>query len=459
MYPSGERVLVTMAYEIVIPRLGLTMENGRVVRWYRQERENVAAGEPLFAVETDKAIQDVEAPVSGTVLHVAGLPAEPLPIGTVIGYIVAAGEGVPLIRTTLAEPAAAAGRESVPASSTVAGTGRSVAGKKLSSPAARCRAEELGIDWRQIERPGGGPILLTHVEQAARSSAPPGALRVSPLARRMAAESGLDLAEVAAGTPSARIRSEDIQAAVAARGVASAQSSSSAIVGKAMPITQMRRIIAQRMTEAAHGTAPVSLTTEADATELVSVREQLKAALLPQGRVVPTFTDLLIKLTAWALQEHPMLNAQWRGDEIVIPQHVHIAVAVDTEAGLLVPVVRHVLSKTIEQIAAEAHSLAERARTRQLGPDELQGGTFTITNLGMFGIDAFTPIINLPQCAVLGVGRISEKPVVWEDEIAVRRMMVLSLTFDHRLVDGGPAARFLNTVREYVENPFLWLLR
>jgi pyruvate dehydrogenase E2 component (dihydrolipoamide acetyltransferase) len=224
-----------------------------------------------------------------------------------------------------------------------------------------------------------------------------------------------------------------------------------------MPITQIRRVIAQRMVECAHTTAPVTLTTEADATELVTLREQLKATLAPRDKVVPSYNDLIIKLTGVALQEYPILNSYWHEAELFIPADIHVATAVDTEAGLPVPVIRDVPAKSIQQIAVESRSLAEQARARQLGADELQGGTLTITNLGVYGIDAFTPIINLPQCAILGVGRIISKPAVWNNQIVPRNVMALSLTFDHRVVDGGPAARFLNTIREYVEQPYLWL--
>ena len=168
---------------------------------------------------------------------------------------------------------------------------------------------------------------------------------------------------------------------------------------------------------------------------------------------------MIVKLTALALREHPYVNASLAGEQIVEQPDVHIAVAVDTENGLLVPVVRDVLRKTLQEIAVESKTLADKARERKLGPDQLQGGTFTITNLGNYGIDAFTPIINLPQAAILGVGRIIAKPWEHKGQIALRKMVTLSLTFDHRIVDGGPAARFLNRVRQYVEDPYLWLTR
>jgi pyruvate dehydrogenase E2 component (dihydrolipoamide acetyltransferase) len=281
----------------------------------------------------------------------------------------------------------------------------------------------------------------------------------------LAEEEGIDRAALAAKKPGVRLQREDVEAALSAR-QASAPTLAAPTESKTMAVTQIRRLTAQRMAESAHTTAPVTLTTEADATELVTLRERLKTALASQNQLVPTYTDLVVKLTGVALQEHPVLNAYWKAggadqeeNGIIVLSDIHIAVAVDTEAGLLVPVIRDVPGKTIQEITEEARALAEAARARQLKPDDLQGGTFTITNLGTYGIDAFTPIINLPQCAILGVGRIISKPAVWNDEVVPRKMMTLSLTFDHRIVDGGPAARFLNRVREFVEQPYLWLTR
>jgi pyruvate dehydrogenase E2 component (dihydrolipoamide acetyltransferase) len=453
-----------MAYEIVVPRLGLTMEEGRVVEWFKEPGESVEAGEPLFAVETDKVVLEVEAPVSGIVHPLPDLPPEPMPIGTLIGYILAPGEEPPSVLGSEPPPVTAApvleAASSPPAATEPA---LETQGRKLSSPAARRRAQELGIDWRAIQRPGGGPILVAHVEAAAatRTQAPP--VKASPVAKRLAESEGIDLAKLAAERPGQEIRLADVEAAIAARGRVEVPSRAPATAipeaGEVVPVSLIRRLIAQRMLEGSQSTAPVTLTTEADATDLVAVREQFKAALGPRNIVIPTYTDLLIKLTSIALSEHPMLNATWQEDHIIIPDGIHIAMAVDVQEGLIVPVIRDVPAKSIQQIAEESRTLAQEARDRRLGVDDLQGGTFTITNLGTYGIDAFTPIINLPQCAILGVGRIVEKPAVFGGEIVPRRMMALSLTFDHRVVDGGPAARFLNTIREYVEQPYLWLSR
>jgi pyruvate dehydrogenase E2 component (dihydrolipoamide acetyltransferase) len=228
------------------------------------------------------------------------------------------------------------------------------------------------------------------------------------------------------------------------------------------PISAVRRITALRMAEAAHTVAPVTLTTEIDATELVATRARLKADLAAGGETVPTLTDMLAKLTALSLEKHPQLNSALDGETIVQHASIHIGIAVDAERGLFAPVIRNADSKSLFAIAEESAGLIASARAGSLAPDLMSGSTFTITNLGMFGIDAFTPILNLPEAAILGVGRIVAKPVVIDEEteeIAVRKMLTLSLTFDHRIVDGAPAARFLQTLSRMIEHPTSWLMR
>ena len=335
------------------------------------------------------------------------------------------------------------------------------------SPRARRVAKELGVDWAQLTGSGRtGRIVERDIRAAAETAASAAAqvpsapaIRATPVAARMAQEAGIDLETLAAQKPGQRIGREDVEAAIAAQQPAVATPVQPP-VGDAerIPVTRVRQLIAGRMAESAHTTAPVTLTTEADATALVALRTQLKATLGARGLPVPTYNDLLIKLTGVALAEHKLLRAVWQGEELVLAQGIHIGLAVDTDAGLLVPVVRDVQDKSIRQIATATQALIDQAQRRQLSPDALQGGSFTITNLGMYNIDAFTPIINLPQCAILGVGRIVEKPAVYQGQIVPRHQVALSLTFDHRVVDGAPAARFLDTVRSYVAEPLLWLV-
>jgi pyruvate dehydrogenase E2 component (dihydrolipoamide acetyltransferase) len=242
-----------------------------------------------------------------------------------------------------------------------------------------------------------------------------------------------------------RIRERDVRA------------QSSGAGGRLIPHTPTRRTIAARMVAGVTLAAPVTLTTKADATNLVNIREQFRAASADDA-LVPSYTDLLVKLTAAALRQHPLLQAQWRDDGLFVPERIDIAIAVDTDAGLLVPVVRGADRLTLREVTACCRELVSAARAGKLTAEQMRDATFTISNLGSLGIDAFTPIIHLPQCAVLGVGRIVREPAVVGDAIVPRDRMTLSLTFDHRVVDGAPAARFLDTLRRAIEAPVPLLL-
>jgi pyruvate dehydrogenase E2 component (dihydrolipoamide acetyltransferase) len=458
-----------MPYEVHMPRLGWNMEKGTLVEWRKKDGEHVEAGEILFVVGGDKADQEVEALESG-ILRIP--PDSPPPgteaeVGTLLGYILQPGEPLPFAAPTAATPTATtpvAGATPVEAPRSVApGAGpapRPTARRPAISPRALRVARELGVEWASLRGSGrSGRIVERDVRQAA--AAPPSPpVRISPLARRAAAELGVDVAHLAAQVPGGRIARADVEAAAKAAEAAPAPALPEAAV-TAAPMSPTRKIIAERMAASAHTTAAVTLTTEADATELVRLRRQLKADAEMTGQPVPGYNDLLAKIVAQALMEHPALNARLEGDRIIVSHAVHIGLAVDTERGLLVPVLRDVQAKTVRQIARESAPLVERVRAGQASADDLRGSTFTITNLGMYEIDAFTPIVNPPECAILGVGRIVPKQVVMDAEaekVAVRQMVCLSLTFDHRLVDGAPAARFLQRVKQYVERPYLWLV-
>jgi pyruvate dehydrogenase E2 component (dihydrolipoamide acetyltransferase) len=447
-----------MPNNIVMPRLGWTMESGTLVEWFKNDGDEVQAGELLFAVETDKAIQEIEALDSG-ILHI---PAEsPMgqdaPVGALLGYILAPGEALPAgggesvateMEPVVAEPLAVAASAAVSAPRS----------EPAISPRARRAARELGVDWVVIAGSGSsGRIVERDVRAHAASMAAPvtnGKGRATPSVRRLAEERGVDLTAVAGSAPGGRITRTDVESVVVSAPRTAAQPGD-----HVAPMSTVRRLTAQRMMDAARTVAPVTLTTEVDATELVAVRTRLKTE---NPELVPSITDLLVKLTAQALATHPDLNTSIDGDSIVQHAAINIGVAVDGERGLSAPVVRDAGSKSLFAIAQESADMIGAARKGSLSPDAMSGGTFTISNLGMFGIDAFTPILNLPECAILGVGRIVAKPVVINedtDEIAVRRMLSLSLTFDHRLVDGAPAARFLQTLCRMIEHPLTWLLR
>ena len=457
-----------MAYEVTMPRLGWTMEEGVFGEWLKQDGDEVKAGDLLFTVEGDKATQEVEVFEGGILRLPANAPAsgDVIPVGALLAYIVQAGESLPEESGHAARQVAQTEQEgaarrtaSVPAAAQNASSSRHLAadggGTPTISPRARRVAGELGVDWAQLRGSGRtGRIVERDVRAAAEIGALEMVVDATPVARRFAAEAGIDLADLTASRPGGRIQREDVEAAIAVR-------RQPVLVDEAatqiVPHSRIRQITAQRMSESARLTAPVTLTTEADATELVALRQQLKASYARRGLAIPSYNDIYIELTAAALQDHPGLNSSWSEEGLILHNDINIGFAVETEKGLLAPVLRDVTAKSLREVAAETTRLIEGAHQERLGPESMQGGTFTITNLGMYGIDAFTPIINLPQAAILGIGRIVCKPAVHEGEVVPRQMVALSLTFDHRVVDGAPAARFLNTVREYVSEPILWL--
>ena len=326
-------------------------------------------------------------------------------------------------------------------------------------------APESGILRLSPRSPGQGvevPVgtVLAHLV-AAGEAVPAGGRRVvaSPRARRAAAELGVDWRRLVGSGRGGRILERDITGA----GLRSqARAEAPQAPGVRLEFNGIRRLTAERMALSARTVAPVTLTTEADATPLVRLREQALAERQHEPERVPGYTDVLVKIAAIALAEQPALNASLTEDGLIQHRDINIGIAVETDTGLVAPVVRGADSMSVEAIARESRRLIEAARSATIRADNLAGATFTITNLGMYDVDAFTPIINLPQCAILGLGRIVARPVVMDentDEIAVRRMLTLSLTFDHRLVDGAPAARFLQRIKHLVERPTLWLFR
>ena len=316
----------------------------------------------------------------------------------------------------------------------------------------------------QVQASGpGGRILESDVQRYIdlRGEAPAETtrLKASPLARRLAKEHGLDLGSIMGSGPDGRIVRDDVlQASAAAPSTPSViETATPQQATEVIPMSGIREIIAERMTVSLQTTASVTLHTEVDATAFVELRGMLNDKL--QAREVSlTYTDLLVKVVANALGEHPRINATLTDEGIHLLSEINIGVAVALEDGLVVPVVQNADKERLSEISTQVRDFAERARSNQLTPGELQGGTFTITNLGNFGIDAFTPIINPPESAILGVGRIVKKPVVHNDEIAIRSMLTLSLTFDHRVIDGAPAAQFLQTIAGYIQDPYLLLV-
>jgi len=437
-----------MAIEVVMPRLGWNMEAGTVVEWLKHDGDRVKEGEYLFLVESDKATTEVESLDSG-ILRIPGNElrvGEELPVGTVLAYLVAEGENVPAGQRPAAssqqpangvQPSAVNPHPAQGAPGVLSPQASGLSPSPAASPRAIRIAGELGVDWTKLTGTGGGGRIVERDVRAAVEQQSGGTGLRAPSGQHVE-----ELKQVANLPP-------PTQPAPGAE-------------MQATPISSMRRIIGERMAQSAHTVAPVTLTTEADATALVRLRSDIAGALAGGDASVPTYNDLFAKLVAVALQEFPDLNASLAEGGIVRHDAVHMGVAVDTDRGLLVPVVRDAHAKSIQAIAVESARLIGQARAGKAARDDLQGGTFTITNLGMYEIDAFTPIINLPECAILGIGRIVARPIVVDEEaetVAVRKMVALSLTFDHRVVDGAPAARFLKRIKQFVEQPLVWLTR
>ncbi len=446
-----------MAVELKMLQMDQTMTKGKIGKWLVKEGDTVTEGQPLLEIETDKVVHEQESPTDGIIAQILAEEGTNVPVNAILAVIGAPGEEVARIE---ADTAPEQEVQAKPEQPTPSATGDA----PKASPAARQLAEKLAINLTEVKPSGpGGRILESDVQRYIDLREPVPSvettrLKASPLARRLAKEHGVNLTSIAGSGPEGRIVRDDVlQAASAAPEVPVVETPAIQQAAEVIAMDGIRGIIAERMTLSVQTNASVTLHTETDATALVELRGMLNEKL--QAREVNiTYTDLLVKVVANALREHPRLNATLTDEGIHLLPEINIGVAVALADGLVVPVVRNADKERLSEISGQVKNFAERARRNQLTPGELQGGTFTITNLGNFGIDAFTPIINPPESAILGAGRILKKPVVDNDEIVIRSMLTLSLTFDHRVVDGAPAAQFLQTVSGYIQDPYLLLV-
>lgn len=431
-----------MAFEISIPRLGWSMEEGTFAGWRKEAGDTIRRGDILFELEGEKALQEIEAVDEG-VLAIATngpKPGDILKVGAIVGYLLAPGE-------TLAA-CSGPGVSSPPQNSSATMDAKDVA--PAAAPSVRRLARQLDIDLATVVGTGSnGRITDDDVELAAsrvKSDASimhtDGRTIATPRARRAARQAGVDLTHVKGSGRDGRIRERDVLSLAP-----------SVAEGRRIPVTGRRKIIAERLSLSARQTVPVTITSRVDATNLVSLREQFKAT---GQKPVPAIHDIIAKLLSEVLNQFPLLASRWEGDAIVQPDvnQIHIGLAVDTPEGLIVPVIRQVSQLSLISLAAESARVIQKARDGKLSTSEMQGAVFTITNLGAFGIDAFTPVINLPETAILGLGAIRREPIVSDDgRIEVRQLMTLSLTFDHRVIDGAPAAKFLQALVQAIANP------
>ncbi|MEN6357387.1 MAG: dihydrolipoamide acetyltransferase family protein [Armatimonadota bacterium] len=445
-----------MATKMVMPLLGQTMEEGTIIKWFKKEGDQIKAGEPLLEVMTDKVNMEVESTEDGVLRKILAQPDDIVPVKETIAIIGSADEP---IDDLLAESAPAK-EEAVPAPAAPTPVQQAAAqpapapaaeGPVFASPSAKRAAKEHGIDIAALAGRGTGPDgriveqdVLNFVALAPKAT---------PLAGRMAAEMGVDISSITGTGIRGKVTSEDLKPAPVVVPAAPPLS-----IGASIPFTGMRKAVAQNVAASAQTAPHVTLVAEVDMTECKRLRGQIIDDIEKNYGVRISFTDIIAKATARAILDKPIVNASLKGDQIIINDRINIGIATAIETGLVVPVVKDAVSKTLPQISKEIKGLVARARSGQAGGDDFRGGTFTITNLGAFGVESFNPIITPGQSAILGVCAIKDKPVVVEGEIKVRSMMNICLSFDHRVMDGAPAAEFLARLKQTLEAPYLMFM-
>jgi len=421
-----------VATNVYMEALSPTMEEGRVVKWHKRDGDPVKTGETLAEVETDKAVMDLVARADGVLRQVAAAEGQTVAVGSVVAVIAAPGEAVGVATPSAPSPAAAS-----------SGSGK----------------RDAGGGMREVAGVAVAPADATRV-------------KASPLAKRMAREAGVDLQLVTGSGPGGRVVKRDLEGAAprvsvpaAAPAVVESHPASriphpapSGAPYEDVPLTQIRKTIAKRLAASLGPIPHFFLTAEVDMERASEAREALNKQLGDQGGGKVSFNDIIIKATAHALTKHPACNAWFQEDHIRYWHEVHIGMAVAVEDGLITPVIRNAERKSLADIGREAKELAERARNRRLQPSEYTGSTFSVSNLGMFDIDQFTAVINPPEAGIIAVGSIVQKPVVVDGQLTPRRRMRITMSCDHRVIDGATGAAFLKTLKQMLENPLAMLL-
>ncbi len=438
-----------MAKDVIMPALGMAQETGTLLQWLKSPGDTVTKGEPLMEVETDKANVEVEAPASGILSNVSAQPGDVIPVGQTIALIVAQGE-------TVAHPDRAAAPKPIAA-----------------TPIAARVAAEHNVDLAQI-KPKGDRIqkddvlafLDTHTpnlspDNGRREKGSEGEVKVevraSPKARRLAQERGLDLKTIAGSGPEGAVLAADVLLTALPSPVGRGTESE----GETLDVSRMWRVMVERISQAWTTIPHFYLLREVNVARLIAWRDEVQQHLAAQKYAAAqkraaekiTYTDLLVKLVAAALRQHPRLNASWQKEAIVLNADINIGLAVAVEDGLSVPVIHQADQLGLSQLATKRAELVSKAQANKLPLEDLSGGTFTISNLGMYGVDAFNAIVNPPQAAILAVSRIADRVVALNGQPAVQPMLTLSLSCDHRVVDGARGAQFLQTLTELIEDP------
>jgi len=391
-----------MPTSVVMPALEMAQETGKLISWLRKEGDTVAKGQPLLEIETDKAVMEVDSPADGVLAGIKVQPGTDVPVGETIAWIVAPGEAIP---------------------------------REVASMQTARKVRVPNTDNASSEKPGA-------------SSSPGISTRISPKARRLAVEHGVELTNLRGSGPDGEILATDILSAAHKSATATAANSLSTVA----------RLMAERTTQSWTTVPHFFVVREVDATSLREERDKLAPIVYKSYGVKLTYTDLLATLVARVLAKHPRLNASWTGDTIRENCDVNIAIATAVDDGVVAPVIQRADTSDLGKVALQRHQLTERARNGKLHPTDLSGGTFTISNLGMLGIDAFSAVIVSPQAAILAVGRILERVVAVDSHPTVRPMMTLTLSSDHRVVDGARAAKFLQDLAQAIEDPLAWLV-
>lgn len=427
-----------MAEIIRMPRLSDTMEEGNIVDWLKDEGDKVEPGDILAEVETDKATMELESFFSGTLLHI-GVKEGPVPVDGIIAII---GDPDEDYKKVLEEAKDESGGES--------SNGEEAESKEKESQPNEKESKEKAPTSKEVKK---------EVEKTPSSDGSD-RIKASPLAKKMAEEAGLDLSKIKGSGDGGRIVKQDIEEAKTSQpsGGRSIEAQPSALRPDveygSHPVSQMRKTIARRLSESKFTAPHFYLTMEINMDNAAAAREQMNTF----SPVKISYNDLIVKASAYALQIHPAVNASWTGDAIVYHEEINIGVAVAIDEGLMVPVVNDANFKSLSQIKTEVGDLAGKARDRKLAPEQMQGNTFTVSNLGMFEIEEFTAIINPPDSCILAVGAIIEKPVVKDGEIGISKMMKVTLSCDHRIVDGATGAQFLQTLKQLLQEPYKMLV-
>lgn len=398
-----------MAISVVMPALEMAQENGKLLAWRKKEGERVSKGEPLLEIETDKAVVEVEAPGDGILAAITAEVGAVIPVGETIAWLVAPGE---------APPAKAA----------------------TSAPAARATSAA------QAAAAATAP---------ARPAADTGSVQISPKARRLAKELGVEIGQIRGTGPDGTITSDDVQAAANAKSSGATATAVAPAAAAVEPLSQIARLMAERMTQSWTSVPHFFLAQTVDAGALIETQKKLSAGSAPGSG--PTITDVLIGLLARVLEKHPKMNASWAGDGIRLNADINISVAMAVKDGVVGAVVPKANKESIAAISKQRRELTERARAGKLRPADISGGTFTLSNLGMYKVDAFSAIITPPQCAILAVGAIADAVVPVDGKPGIRPMMTMTLSSDHRVVDGARAAEFLGDLVNAIREPEKWL--